>query len=195
MLNQKYLLAIVSLFALCTGRGAYANHFPYSAAGLRWSKTLSAPPGRPYPGFTHGCVKLDARKHPVLDQNKEPIFNSEMCTFLKRQVVVADSEAASACAKIGGKLPTDIQYKQLIRSLKPGTEFTEERFGPWLTVEGVAALSNLFGGEDIANNFYWTSVVRVFWDSESAYFMYGDNGQIGDTRRDGSLAVRCVRKI
>ena len=197
MLNPKYLLAIASLLVLGASASARADNFPYSVAGLRWSKALPAPAdGRKVPGFTNGCVKLNAQKQVVLDKDGSTIYDSSRCSEHDGQVVVADSEAASACANIGGQLPTMGDYQVLIRSFKP--DLTQDEgmyYGLHLTADGVAELSKLFGGEDMANWFWSSSLYPNH--SEFAFLFNGIYGGVISVNRaidpPRNMAVRCVR--
>lgn len=195
-MNQKYssyfffwsVLAI-SFVVVLSASDASADNFPFEAAGLRWSETLTPPAdGRAAPGFTNGCVRLNEQRQAILDSDNFAFTDYSRCTSTSdRKVVVADSEAATACEKIGGRLPTKTEFETLIRSY----EYIGKNGWPHLPTTK-EALSRDFG-EDIFQPFWSSSPVSGYPDY--AFYFNGYDVSVSFTRRDGTalFAVRCVR--
>lgn len=178
---------------LCFNLAYASSDFPYFVGGLKWSGVLRSTDGRSSFGQTNGCVKLNAQKQPVLD-NGNFIFDSEMCTKGSRSlVVVAHSEAASDCDKIGGRLPSKQDLEKLIRSF----EHSEESFGPRLTYKGVEALKNAFDFYTDDTQFYqhlWSSSVAPAYSADENTGSFFFNGERIDTmlRFEDTPSVRCI---
>lgn len=160
--------------------------FPYFVAGLNWSKNLG--------NFSNGCRDFDG------------FADSRQChTDGNNHVLVLDdgiragSRAAQRCLKIGGRLPTQLEYVRVIKSF----DHEEGRFPDHpeivsLTAKGFASLTEAFGGEDL-KDIFWTSSLGPWKDSA---FVFDGSPKLlvgvvanaeSHTGRNSRSAVRCVQ--
>lgn len=96
--------------------------------------------------------------------------------------LVTDSAAASACAKIGGRLPTRRDFERL-------RAFFELDSRGYLTEQGRGDLHELF--PDMKGRWFWSSSVFPD-DPEGNGAFHGDSGAIAWISRVNSLSVRCI---
>jgi len=182
------LVATLTLSATASANWECRNpKFPFLIGSLCWSKTLSSPNGL---GFTHGCVALNNKKQAILDaRTRMPKLDQEMCTRDDDdEVVVADSEAASACNEVGGRLPTRrefivnwiLNYSHISGGNGTGIIY--------LTPAGIQDLSRHLR-EDISTREFWSSSSASTFPDKALLFG-GDRLKGAD--RTTRHAVRCV---
>jgi len=172
------------VFFLALNVEAAESDFPYTAAGLRWSKDLGA--------FSNGCISnevLDLEYCSVDQKDGKPPTVQVLDVENK-----VGSKAAQECSKLGGRLPTKEDYLRLIKSLdhrKKGGQ------GATLTARGLEALSKAFGREAFKGyRPYWTASVVEKTCEDAVAFYFLDGSVARDARdcvnRFEQKYVRCV---
>ncbi len=164
------------VFLFILSKQAYAQNFPYSFAGMKWSQDLGK--------ATNGCAKLDKNGSPQLNSEGFPIQDNSMCATLPAgnsfEVKPEFSEAALKCRQIGGHLPTVPEYQKLIRSLKMDKEYYEStNYGPLLKISGLKKLAKAFHIPSLHNKVFWSSTV-MYSDSRVGCRLFGDTDQSAD---------------
>lgn len=194
-------ILLSTVFNLTFVSGAFAaNSFPYSVAGLKWSKALDLPhDGRWADGFSNGCTKLDSNKNAILEYGGYLTSDFNMCHDGTDFVSTPEnSEAANVCRKIGGHLPSAIDYSNVIAALASENPAFAIPGMNHLTQLGLDALSAKFGGENV-RKVYWTSTIHFLngnWGGYSAYIFDGTKaGYVSRLERRNGAWVRCVEGL
>ena len=188
----------------------FESVFIDDAYNLAWSRAL---PGE----YSNGCASNTGK----FDQSK---CTYEMSKDGKALTGTNESQAAQACRDIGARLPTQEEYKRLIRRFEHVTKgvnvntpkekslyekFLGLVFDPLLEIEnvpayqqltnrGIAQMNDVFG--DMGRGEFWTSSADPN-QSDLAFSLQIKDSQfdgpnmVGEAPRYWPRAVRCIKQL
>lgn len=185
-MKHFFVSTLITSFILVASHSAFAaseQFVPvYTDANIKlsWSRAL---PGK----YSNGCVDTKGS----YDRNK---CSYERGTDAGYSLIVKDSAAAEACRSIGAKLPTESEFKSLIRNF----DHTNSRWSPTspqLTDKGKEAMQSVFG--DMKGSFWSSSVETgvLYGEPNVAAIFDGLDGDMGYYSRESSLSVLCVSSL
>lgn len=152
-------------------------NFAYKdSSGLTWSKTLPRK-------YSNGC----ADQNGYYDPNR---CFKELAPDGTFQVKLGYSKAADTCRKIGARLPTVSEYRDLIKDF----DHTVKHGEPVLSDKGLGEMEAQFGDDTRKARYFWSSTIDP-WDTYagSAYAFYVRAIDQYGIRRESTQRVRCVR--
>lgn len=186
---MKNPVIITYLFLFAISLNATANQFTPiltdKKTGLIWGKTI---PGK----FTNGCMERNA-------DGKITESGCRIRMSSKKEKLVANSAAITACENLGARLPSQFEFESLIRNFDHTDIPSDPKYLPndlRLTEKGVEQMRAAFGDLDkpIWAQYWASTAIEIFEGKYYGASLFETN-QMLHQWRTYEYWVRCVKEV